>query len=708
MLFKYFQFINSAGTQYATESVNKKRIRLVNQVLHIAFLASLIFAIIYFVTAYYFFTILTLLTSLLFFCTYIINIKGHFHFSRIFMFIIALTSIFISASLTGRDLNLQLYLFPILAGVFAVFSTKEKALMFFVIFVILSTYISLEIFNYEFLLFLNVPVIVHTWIANLNLFIALFITALVVYHSHIENLNYEKQLLRERNQLNATISNTHESIWFLDKNYKLILYNSIFENWIERAFNEKIKPGQNIIELAKKYDKEVSVFWKKIYDQVFQQGKSYNFEQKMNIGDKFSIIAEFSLNPVLENKQVVGISAFGRDITTRYNMEKQLIKARHSAEQASLAKSKFLSNMSHELRTPVNGIYGLAQLLLKKTLNEDIKTDLTNISDSAEFLVQLIDNVLDYSAIDSGNLKLEIKEFKLTELIRNIKNEFLPKFIEKGIEFSVDMKPDLPPVLLGDVKRVGMIIEKLLDNALKFTHQGFVKVLIDEKQRTQNSVTLNISVEDSGIGIAKNKKNIIFDAFSLIDNETTRSYSSSGLGLAIFKKILEAHNGSFYLESTLGKGSVFGFEITLKIKAAENDDKNIFNQFIDNIDISDKHILIVDDNNINILVAKKMIEQIKANVTTAENGAIALEKINTQDFDLILLDLHMPVMDGFEVAKNVRNQKNSKSGVPIVAISADVLPETKIKATNAGMNDFIEKPYSFEYLTGMVFKYIKK
>lgn len=387
---------------------------------------------------------------------------------------------------------------------------------------------------------------------------------------------------------------------------------------------------------------------------------------------------------------------------------KQVINLEESRNQALLAvttKSEFLSNMSHEIRTPLNAIIGVANILNEDNPRPDQAEHLDTLLFSSENLMVIINDILDYSKIEAGKVKFEKINFSLNRIIHGIHKTLIATAEKKNIKFKYTIQEGIPETYIGDPVRLSQIILNLAGNAIKFTEAGQVDIRISQSKVENGKATLNFAVEDTGIGIPDEKQKIIFDSFSQANSKTTRLYGGTGLGLAITRQLLEMQGSKIELMSVEGEGSTFYFQLTLPIgkamskKAASNRKTQSFN--------SHNKVLLVDDNAINVVIAKRFLNKWKLEVDVATNGQEAVDMVAQTDYGLVLMDISMPVMDGYEATKLIRNMEADKYQLlPIVALTASVFDALKYQAIEVGMNDYLSKPFKPQALYNMIEKYI--
>jgi len=365
--------------------------------------------------------------------------------------------------------------------------------------------------------------------------------------------------------------------------------------------------------------------------------------------------------------------------------------------------------MSHEIRTPMNAIKGMTDILIRRNPKEDQKEYLDGIKQSSDSLLVIINDILDISKIEAGKVELEQEPFSVNELLNNVHTIMQFKAEEKGLELLKDI-PTENLTVQGDATRLRQILINLIGNAIKFTEKGLVTTTIKSEQ-ANDKLNLHVTVSDTGIGIDEDNMGKIFESFEQAYSDTSRKFGGTGLGLSISKKLVELHGGTIWVESEKGKGSQFHFvipyalaETKLEIIPTEDVHNNIAES------LKGLRILLVEDNAFNIVVAQEELEDAieGVEVEVAENGLIAVEKLKSSTFDVILMDVQMPVMNGFEATKAIRNLGNEKANMPIIAMTANVLKEEVDLCYQAGMNDFIGKPFNTNELMRKIFNLVNK
>ena len=394
------------------------------------------------------------------------------------------------------------------------------------------------------------------------------------------------------------------------------------------------------------------------------------------------------------------------------NLLKELEKVKKERDAAlELAENRnlFISSISHEIRSPVNAILGMINIYLEENANKKETDFYKGLKFSAENLLKLLNDVLQYSRISSNSIELEEIEIDLNELLKRIEKNFAPAINEKKINFAIQIDPQIPKPVIGDSLRITQILTNLISNAIKFTMEGSVSVNVQFKSKKANLVELEFSVLDTGIGIPENQLEKIFYSFVQGEKSISRIYGGSGLGLAISKKLLNLMESNLFVESQVGMGSKFSFSLFFHVPLLQVKEVKVIEVTQSDKNLRGLKILLVEDNISNQKVAVRYLQKWEVETDVAENGIICLKKLEENKYDLILMDLQMPEMDGYTAAIRVRGKENPAiKEIPIIALTASVLLETKSKVEQAGMNEYLTKPFNPNELYNAIAKYYKK
>ncbi|MBV8254818.1 MAG: PAS domain S-box protein [Chitinophaga sp.] len=507
--------------------------------------------------------------------------------------------------------------------------------------------------------------------------------------------DYSPEYIRER--LEAVIDFTPAMMFIKDMSGRYILTN--------RRFLDVM--GIRKEEIIGLVDADLTYPWVSRYApldaEVISTGNPASMDDTLEIDGQQAhyYITKFPLRNAYD--EMIGICCTANDVTERKNYIKELVKTQRLAEEAKRAQETFLANMSHEIRTPMNGILGMTRLLMQDTRLQENQMEFVNaIQTSASNLLVIINEILDFSKIKAGKLKLEEKPFILREEIEKALYPLKHQAHEKKLDFITVIDENIPKCLIGDKIRLLQVLVNLVENAIKFTARGSVNVYVSALDADEQSVRLVYEVTDTGIGIAPEKQQFVFESFTQTHADNNRSFGGTGLGLAICKELVEMQHGTITLDSTPGKGSCFRVvQPFLYDNSLSPELEQLSPHILKGKPLLGKSILVVEDNLINQKVAWHALNKGGARVHMVENGRVAVELLLFQKYDCILMDIQMPGMDGYEATRLIR-----KNGIttPIIAMTASALKGEKERCLETGMNDYISKPYEQEELYTKILK----
>jgi len=514
--------------------------------------------------------------------------------------------------------------------------------------------------------------------------------------------NSQQALQRSEEKFRQMTDNIHEAFWMLEGGKILYIspaYEQIWGRTCDSLYRDPMIWQESI------HPDDLERVRLMFYRQL--QGESVQTEYRIRTPEGNEKWIRNRAFPIRDQggqlNRVVGIA---EEITEQKRYEAELIDARQGADTANRAKSRFLANMSHEIRTPMNGVIGMIQLLLQTELSSEQRSFAEVAQTSGRFLLSLIDDILDLSKIEAGKIALEKLSFDLRQIVESVIEPLLVEADAKGLEFESLVSPEIPKILRGDIHRFRQVLTNLTANAIKFTKHGKVSLAAVLAGRSKDTATIRFTITDTGIGMPPEILATLFSPFMQADDSTTRKYGGTGLGLAISKQLVELMGGRIGAESQESNGSSFWFtvvfEISTEIAPARTTESVLPARQIAS-ERSDLRILVAEDNSINRLVALAQLGKLGHKADAVANGAEALRALEEVRYDLVLMDCEMPVMDGYEATRCIRESSNSQ--IPIIAITAHAMSDERDKCIRVGMNDYISKPVDLQRLAEVLEKW---
>lgn len=500
----------------------------------------------------------------------------------------------------------------------------------------------------------------------------------------------ERKIRESENKIRIILDNSAAAITLTDEQERIVSWNKYTEHLLGKTKDDLyLKPVSTL------YPAEE---WEEIRKaNIRSEGSRHHLETRVLKKDGGIIDVDLSVNVLKDAyNQIIGSVGILQDITEQKRVQKELLKAKILAEEANSAKSLFLANMSHEVRTPMNTIIGMIDLTLDTELNEEQRDNLTTVKNAADILLSLLNDILDLSRVEAGKIQLENIELNIRNIIKSVCKGLSVLARKKNIELFWDVDTAVPDILIGDPVRIRQVLVNLINNAIKFTFRGKITTLVKVQALTEDDCELLFSVTDEGIGIPKDKQKTIFEVFTQADASTTRRFGGTGLGLAISSKIVDMMGGRIWVESEEFKGSTFFFTARLAlaedkpgaVASADEPAVPAAGKTVENV-----RILLAEDNIVNQKIAARMLEKKGWFVRSAENGKQVLEYLENEKFDVILMDAQMPVLDGYETTKLIREaEKTTGRHIPIVALTARAMAGDRKKCLECGMDGYISKP----------------
>jgi len=495
-------------------------------------------------------------------------------------------------------------------------------------------------------------------------------------------------------ELSTLLTTIPAYVYFKDTNLKYMIVNQSFAEMAGIPADQIT--GKTIYDLFPGY-KNTAYLDKEAYS--IERGIAlYDIEEEIeHTGRKRWVNSNIAPIRNSEN-QIIGLIGISWDITERKLHEEELRLSKELAEAGTLAKNEFIASISHEFRTPMNGILGLSEILKHSKLSHEQLDLLNGIISSAENLLVLLNDVLDFSAIEAGKMEMDYQPFMLDRVMEDISLVMKMKAAEKSLAYNIFIDENVPNLLIGDSQRFRQIMINLTNNAVKFTEKGKIEVHISRVEQSGNRTNLRFEVLDTGSGIPPESLDSLFKVFSRVKQDRSKLISGTGLGLSICKKLTDLMGGQIGVESTIGKGSLFWFSLPFTLSNIQKNKSQIAQSF-ETSSFSKKLVLVAEDNLINQRIVSYQLSKMGFEVDLAEDGQQALEKYHVRKFDLIILDIQMPVMNGYQVAKAIRvDEKGTSRHLAIIALTANAMKGDRELYLDAGMDGYVSKPFTFETL----------
>ena len=669
----------------------RKKITRFNQFVVLALLINFFSVLIYFYNKLYISALINITSAYIFLLAFYFNGRGRLEVGRILSVINVNLYLIIICYVEGLRSGDYLLFFPYFLALTFVVSIRRNYKELIIVYaitiysLIIAMIVSPYVNDIE-----TITDAMYGRLFNSNLIISFVLTTIFSYAILRVNKENELAILQEK-KFGDTIYNTS-----LDGVFIMYGQSNIVASCNQRALDMFEAMEKQEIEgthIEKWFDEEHIKQFNSIERTV--HGEEQNWQGELTFTTKTGKTFPAYVSVIsftYKEQHYIKVSIL--DIANVKMTEFELMNAKEKAEAAAKVKTRFLSNMSHELRTPLNGIIGASNLLLQEQYLPSQQQHLDILKYSSEHMMVLINDILDYNKIEAGKLELASSPLNIKQFVQRVANQFHGQAVAKGLKFVTDIDERLNLELMTDETRLNQVLSNLLSNAIKFTHQGTITVAARKIFATSTKATLQFIVRDTGIGIPTNKHKEIFESFTQADVDTTRKYGGTGLGLSITKKLVNKFNSELMLESEPGKGSTFHFTAEMTINANRkmyiNEDRTKQLELLGGV-----QVLVAEDNPVNLSVAKRFLQKWGITVTEATNGKEAVDKYRPGLFDVLLLDLEMPEMDGATALNEIRK---IDPNVPIIAFTAAVYDNIHADLINKGFTDFIHKPFRPEDL----------
>jgi len=519
-----------------------------------------------------------------------------------------------------------------------------------------------------------------------------------IMYDTTDRVRIESELTSQTARLKAIFESGSHIMWSVNRKREFTSFNSNYIRALQIQYGITPEIGKNLDPLKQALAKDnLREFWKEKMKKAFA-GEIQHFEILARDVQGNPVWQDVYLNPIYDAEgNIIEVSAIAHDITETKKIQQELIKAKELAEHSLKVKESFLANMSHEIRTPMNGIIGMVDLLNETPLTHEQQEYVQTIRKSSETLMNILNDILDLSKIEAGKMQLIARPICLRETIEKVYNLFLPQAKHKQNSLHFSIAPQIPDFIEIDETRLIQILSNLVSNAIKFTEKGKINIEVLLLEQQGDNCNLQINVSDTGMGINDEDKGKLFENFSQLDNSLTKPQSGTGLGLAISKRLVEMMQGTIAVQDNpAGKGSVFYFTFWTKISSTDNISPETNLQKHEKLP-AHFSVLVVDDNAINRKVASEMLKKLGVDVATAQNAQEAFEQVQKQSFDVVLMDIQMPEINGIEAMQAIRRMALPK--MPrIVALTAYAMQEDREKILSQGFDDYLAKPIKIDVL----------
>jgi signal transduction histidine kinase/CheY-like chemotaxis protein len=689
-MFKLFLKVRQNGCKNLQHNVDIRQVVYFNMIWMFSYLTILIntiVALFIYQSHYTFFIISSIVAQCFFWVSFLLVHYNRANLAKYFFLFSIYAIIFWYDLFYGKFTYTSLYYFAFLPTAFNIFSVRRNTITVVIYLLMpLGFVLFAEFYGYT-----NFST--NIWSEKItnqmriaNVFIGFVLFALYSAYMILNSGFKQNKLITQSVGLQTTLDNAVGGIWSIDTNYNILTVNKAFIEFAKADLGiPDVKVDTNIKQYI--FSTRVPTHLKEHYTRVLN-GEMIFESFSFNENDY-----ELKATPIYEVKdnKIIGATFTCRDVTSKVAAEKLLLEAKQKAEEASHAKERFLSNMSHELRTPLNGIVGITNIMLDEVYLPEQKQNFETLKTLSDHTLGVVNNILDISKIDAEKTVLNDNRFNLILFIKKLQSIFENTAKLKKIDFGIEVEGDADIFLRGDEIKLSQVLINLIGNSIKFTEKGFTKLIIKINETAVESgySNLHFSVTDSGIGIHKKHQEKIFESFTQADENTTRKFGGSGLGITISEKILHLMDSKLQVESELGKGSTFSFEVTLKKSSFVPKNKLDLKNGTD-YSLPNTNILLAEDNKINQIVAKRFLEKWNATVTLVENGKQAVDAALANEYDIILMDLDMPIMDGYEATALIKEQDAT---IPIVALTAASFENMQEYLIKKGFIDVVQKPF---------------